>query len=175
MCNGLSLLSIRAGPLMITICCDPTTIVDRVVVLTTMYLMLRHHCTYKWSVSFHLTATQTQFWALETVNQLLLKETTNLTISQGYCCLKAIKHHTTRSVLFPNIIWLQRIFVQRREKSIFCMQYVCKVNCKYVVAHAYNMVEKIQSSSGWAFLGCAALSAACTGFWKCTCNWLLHR
>lgn len=35
MCNGLSLLSIRAGPLMITICCDPTTIVDWGVVLTT--------------------------------------------------------------------------------------------------------------------------------------------
>ena len=35
MCTGLSLLSIRAGPLMITICCDPTTIVDWGVVLTT--------------------------------------------------------------------------------------------------------------------------------------------
>ena len=54
--------------------------------------------------------------------------------------------------------------MQNRKKSIFCMQYVCKVHCKYVVAHAYNIVAKIQSSSGWAFLGCAALSAACTEF-----------
>ncbi len=60
----------------------------------------------------------------------------------------------------------KRIFVQSREKSIFCMQYVCKVHCKYVVAHAYNIVAKIQSSSGWAFLGCAALSATHTGFGK---------
>ena len=39
--------------------------------------------------AFNLTATQTQFWVLETVNQLPLKETTNLTISQvgfTFCC-----------------------------------------------------------------------------------------
>ncbi len=66
-------------------------------------------------------------------------------------------------------------FMQCGEKSIFCMQHVCKVHCKYGVAHAYNMVAKIQSSSGWAFLGCAALSATHKGFWKCTCERLLRR
>ena len=68
-----------------------------------------------------------------------------------YCCLTAIKHRTTRSVLFPNIVWLQGNFMQCREKSIFCMQCICNVHCNYVVAHAYNTVAKIQSSSGWAF------------------------
>ena len=43
-------------------------------------------------------------------------------------------------------------FMQCREKSIFCMQYVCNVHCNYVVAHAYNTIAKIQSSSGWALL-----------------------
>ena len=65
---------------------------------------------------------------------------------------------------FQTSFGYKRIFVQSRKKSIFCMQYVCKVHCKYVVAHAYNIVAKIQSSSGWAFLGCAVLSATHTGF-----------
>jgi hypothetical protein len=42
-------------------------------------------------------------------------------------------------------------FCAVQKKSIFCMQYVCDVHHKCVVAHAYNMVTKIQSSSGWAF------------------------
>jgi hypothetical protein len=35
-----------------------------------------------------------------------------------YCCLKAIKHRTTRGVLFPNIVWLQKNFVQSRKNSM---------------------------------------------------------
>jgi hypothetical protein len=66
-------------------------------------------------------------------------------------------------------------FMQCGEKSIFCMQYVCNVHCKYVVAHAYNMVAKIQSSSGGAFwyvqhllrlaqdFGNVLASSCCTG------------
>ena len=46
MCDGLSLLSIRAGLLMITICCDPTTIVDWGVGLTTT-LLLKYPCNNK--------------------------------------------------------------------------------------------------------------------------------
>jgi hypothetical protein len=92
-----------------------------------------------------------------------------------YCCLTAIKHRTTRSVLFPNIVWLQRNFLQCREKSIFCMQCICNVHCNYVVAHAYNTVAKIRSSSGWAFwyvlralrlaqdFGNVLASSCCTG------------
>ncbi len=65
--------------------------------------------------------------------------------------------------------------MQCREKSIFCMQYVCNIHCKYAVAHAYNMVAKIQSSSGWAFwyvqrslrlaqdFGNVLASSCCTG------------
>ena len=68
---------------MITICCDPTTIVDRVVVLTSYPILAETFLQKQNEASaFSLTATQTQFWVLETANQLLLKETTNLTISQ---------------------------------------------------------------------------------------------
>ena len=34
-----------------------------------------------------------------------------------YCCLTAIKRRTTRSVLFPNIVWLQRILCSA-EKNL---------------------------------------------------------
>ena len=53
---------------------------------------------------------------------------------------------------FQTSFGYKETFMQCREKSIFCMQYVCNVHCNYVVAHAYNTIAKIQSCSGWALL-----------------------
>ena len=41
-----------------------------------------------------------------------------------YCCLTAIKHRTTRSVLFPNILWLQKN-ICAEQKKIYLLHAVC--------------------------------------------------
>ena len=59
------------------------------------------------------------------VNNLCRRNWANKTfVMFRYCCLTAIKHCTTRSVLFPNIVWLQREFYAVQRK-IYLLHAVC--------------------------------------------------
>jgi hypothetical protein len=71
-----------------------------------------------------------------------------------YCCLTAIKHCTTRSVLFPNNVWLQKNFCAEQRKIYLlhavCLQGPLQICCCSCSQHCR---KKIQSSSDWAFWG----------------------
>ena len=72
-----------------------------------------------------------------TVNNLHRRYWANKTIFMfRYCCLTAVKHCTTRSVLFPNIIWLQKNFCAEQKKSIFCMPSACSMQSVFDLVHA---------------------------------------
>jgi len=118
MCNGLSLLSIRAGLLMITICCDPTTIVtEELFSQLPMYLLLKHPCNNKMK---RLLST----WLLHKLNFEFSRQLINCTLMKPLTWL-SVKWVLVSPVMFEsNQTWYMKKdllqYIVCADKGIKC-------------------------------------------------------
>ena len=109
-----------------------------------------------------------------------------------YCCLTAIKHCTTKTVCFQTSFGNKNnICAEQKTNLCFCVQYVCNVYRRRVIVCWLFYIQKnvilavlllllqhwLHRSRGSrvSILVFVALSAACKGFWRCTCKHLLRR